>query len=84
MQVFSSKTPIGDSHADMKKLKGHGPVGYTEENGWYKYTCGDTSDYNEILKMKKALKDLFPDAFVVAFKDGKKISVQEALKQQKK
>ena len=84
LQVFSSKTPIGDSHADMKKLKGHGPVGYTEENGWYKYTCGDTSDYNEILKMKKALKDLFPDAFVVAFKDGKKISVQEALKQQKK
>ena len=83
LQVFSSKAAVDDSNADIKKLKGHGAVKYTVENGWYKYTCGDTPDYNAILETKKALKKAFPDAFVVAFRDGRKISLQEALKLQK-
>lgn len=47
----------------------------------YKYYHGYTSDYNKIKKMLENAKDSgYPTAFLVAFKDGKQVSVEEALK----
>ncbi|GGW62523.1 N-acetylmuramoyl-L-alanine amidase [Winogradskyella epiphytica] len=47
----------------------------------YKYFSGSTSDYNEVKRLQdKARSKGFPGAFVVAYKEGKKISVSEALK----
>ena len=46
----------------------------------YKYTCGSSNDYNEIVKLKKKLSKKFKEAFIVAFIDGKKTDTGEAIK----
>ena len=63
-----------------RKLKGLRDVEYFVEGGVYKYTAGSTSDYDKIQRTKKEVQAKFPDAFVVAFLDGQKISVAEAQK----
>ena len=47
----------------------------------YKYMYGETSDYDEAKKQLQEAKDKgYNSAFLIAFKNGEKISVQEALK----
>lgn len=47
----------------------------------YKYMYGETSDYNEAKKLLQEAKSKgYSSAYLIAFKNGTKISVQEALK----
>ena len=46
----------------------------------YKYTVGSSADYNEIYRLRKSLADKFPEAFIIAFKDGSRMNVNEAIK----
>ncbi|MDR2146293.1 MAG: N-acetylmuramoyl-L-alanine amidase [Tannerella sp.] len=56
-----------------KQFKGYGEISYYEENGIYKYTYGEETDYQEIIKKwKKASKD-FKGAFIIRIKDGKRL-----------
>lgn len=71
----SSELPAGSS-----KLKGV-KASYYKENGLYKYTTGDTEDYNEILRVKRRLEQKFTGAFIVAFLGGKKMDVQKAIRE---
>lgn len=71
----SAELPAGSS-----KLKGV-KAGYYKENGLYKYTTGESEDYNEILRLKRRMEKTFKGAFVVAFRDGKKMDVQEAIRE---
>ncbi|MDR0961460.1 MAG: N-acetylmuramoyl-L-alanine amidase [Mediterranea sp.] len=66
-----------------KRWKGLKNVTYYQEGGVYKYTYGETTDYDQIVKMKKEITARFKDAFVVAFKNGKKVDLQEAIKESK-
>jgi N-acetylmuramoyl-L-alanine amidase len=53
----------------------------TDNGKLYKYTYGETSDYNTAKKnLEEAKSKGFESAYLIAFKDGKKISVQDALK----
>ena len=63
-----------------KLLKGV-DADYYKENGMYKYTCGETEDYNEILHTLKDVKKKFPGAFVVAFKDGERVETASAIRE---
>jgi N-acetylmuramoyl-L-alanine amidase len=45
----------------------------------YKYAVGSKSSYSEIVEYSKLVKNRFPDAFIIAVKDGKIIPIQEAL-----
>ena len=65
-------------------MKGLKNVERYNEKGMWKYTVGSSTNFNEISKMRKELAKKFPQAFVVAFKDGKRIDVQEAIKEWKK
>lgn len=58
--------------SNSKDFKGLSPVSYYYENG-YKYTYGSTTDADEIQKQLKLVKTKFKDAFIVRFKDGKRI-----------
>ncbi len=53
-----------------------------KENGLVKYTYGETSNYDTIISIKNKLKKDFKDAFIIAFYNGKKITVSEAKKLQ--
>ncbi|HBF89272.1 MAG TPA: N-acetylmuramoyl-L-alanine amidase [Bacteroidales bacterium] len=47
----------------------------------YKYFVGNTTDYNKSIDIQRKVRQKIPDAFIVAFKNGKKINLKEALKE---
>lgn len=51
------------------------------ENKFYKYMYGETSDYEEAKKqLQEAKSKGYDSAYLIAFKNGEKISIQDALK----
>lgn len=77
VQILTSSTKLPAGSSKLKGLE----VGFYIENGLYKYTTGETEDYNEILRVKKRLGAKFKDAFIVAFRDEQKINLQEAIRE---
>ena len=74
--VSSQKIKAGDS-----RLKGQTGVDCYVENGLNKYTVGASENYNEIYHLRKSLQEKFPEAFIIAFKDGKRMDVQQAIRE---
>ena len=56
---------------------------YTE-NGMVKYTIGATDNFAEVENLRNTLLDKFPGAFIIAFRDGYKIPLQNALREYRK
>ena len=52
-----------------------------EENGMFKYTVGATPDFDEISNIRKELLTKFPQAFIIAFKDGEKTDLAKAIRE---
>ena len=75
VQLIASSRKLAVSDASFKGLT---PVSYYEEGGLYKYTYGSTDDYNEALRLQREARKAIAGAFVVAFVDGKRVSVAEA------
>ena len=75
VQLIASSRKLAKSDASFKGLA---PVSYYEEGGLYKYTYGSTGDYNEALRLQREARKAVAGAFVVAFVDGKRVSVAEA------
>lgn len=59
--------------ANSKMFKGYKNVDFYVEKGIYKYTYGETTDFDSIRKTRRTMVKDFKDAFIVAFKDGKKV-----------
>ena len=74
--VASSKLKNGDAH-----LKGLKDYDYYQEAGYYKYTVGASANYNEIYRLRKQVLDKFPEAFIIAFRNGAKMNVNEAIRE---
>lgn len=51
------------------------------KEGLYKYTYGASTNYNEIYRLRKQILDRFPDAFIVAFKNGNKMDINAAIQE---
>lgn len=66
--------------ASDKRLKGLKGIDYYKEGGIYKFTYGPSEDYNEVLRTKQKISGLFKDAFIIAFCDGVKMNISEAIK----
>ena len=62
-------------------LKGETDVDYYVEGGLYKYTKGASTNYNEILRLRRQLAEKFPQCFIIAFKNGEKMDVREAIRE---
>lgn len=62
------------------QLEGIEDLWQYKEGTFYKYTTGNTPDLSEITEIQAKVKERFPDAFIAAFKDGKRITVTEAKK----
>jgi N-acetylmuramoyl-L-alanine amidase len=67
--VLSKKLP-----ANSPAFKGLSPVTFYKDAGMYKYTCGSTTNLNEILNIQRRVRTKFKDAFVVKFRDGERIN----------
>lgn len=76
IQILTSSKPLAQNDKRLKGLKG---VDYYKEGGIYKYTYGDSPDYNKVLRTKRTIAAQFKDAFIIAFKDGKKMNVNTAI-----
>ena len=61
-----------------KRFSGLVQVDCYYENSLWKYTSGNVATYEEAQQLLTAAKAKFPDAFIISFKDGKKIPVSEA------
>lgn len=95
LQSDNSKKPVDNSKtsfkvqlsASIKKVplvpknfKGLNNISVVYENKVYKYMFGDTTDYDEARKqLNEAKAKGYGTAFLIAFKNGEKISIQEAL-----
>lgn len=58
--------------ANSKELKGYKATYYVEGN-YYKYTVGESRDWNEINKLREKIVKDFKDAFIITLKNGVKV-----------
>lgn len=78
VQIAASKKHLNESNFNFKGLKN---VKSMFIDGYHKYYYGNTSDFVEVKKILKYVKNIgYKDAWVVAFKNGQRISIKEALK----
>lgn len=78
LQIFVSNRTLRKGDAHFK-----GETGYDsfQEGNMVKYTMGASTNYNEIYRLRKSLAEKFPEAFIIAFKNGKKYDVNQAIRE---
>jgi len=81
VQIFASSVMLKEGDAHFKGLSG---TSCYKDGGLYKYTVGESPDYNEIYRLRREIVDRFPQAFIVAFKDGARMDVNEAIREFKR
>lgn len=62
----------------------YGEVYSYQEKGMFKYYVGKTRDYEQVEQIKKAVKADYPDCFIIAFENDKRVTEKYARKKQKK
>lgn len=67
-----------------KRLKGIAEYDYYVDGKTFKYTVGCSENYNEIYRLRKTILDKFPQAFIIAFKNGERTDVVEAIREYKR
>lgn len=77
IQILTTHRKLASTDAALKGLKG---CEWYEAGGDLKYTYGSSADYNEIRRLRKEIIDRFPDAFIIAFKNGQRMDVNEAIR----
>ena len=80
VQILVSQRKLKAGDHNFRGLEG---CGYYEENGMIKYTYGASNNYNEIYRLRKAIIDKFPGAFIIAFKNGAKMDVNQGIREYK-
>ena len=78
LQILASSTKLKPTDP---QLKGQKQADCYQEGGLYKYTLGSSENYNEIYQLRKNQLTNFPQAFIIAFKNGQKMNVQEAIQE---
>ena len=76
VQVVVSSTPIS---LNSEQFKDFSDIEEFRTNQFYKYAVGYRVKYDDIVEYSKWVKSRFPDAFIIAIKNGEIVPVQEAL-----
>jgi N-acetylmuramoyl-L-alanine amidase len=76
IQVACTRNKIAP---EPSSFKGYENVIVVEDGRWYKYMVGMETVYEEALDRCLQVKQDFPDAFVVALKNGKPIPMHDAI-----
>lgn len=77
VQLLASPKSLKPNSPDFRGLQN---VDCFVEKGLNKYTVGAETEYSKIEKIRREILSKFPEAFIIAFVGGKKISAQAALK----
>lgn len=80
VQILTGSKVLHEGDSQFKGLKG---VGHYKESGMVKFTYGESTNYNEIVQLRKQILDKFPQAFIIAFKSGQKVKVNDAISEWK-
>lgn len=78
VQILVSQRRLKPSDQNFKGLEGCDSY---EEAGMQKYTYGASNNYNEIYRLRKEILDKFPGAFIIAFKNGEKMDVNQGIRE---
>lgn len=78
VQFLVSKTKYKEGHSIFKGVKN---IDHYYENGYYKYTSGNTSNVDSINALKNQISKKFPDAFLIAYKKNVRMNIHDALKE---
>ena len=81
VQILASTRLIPQGSKEFKGVK---EIAHYREKGMYKYTCGASTNYNEIVRLKRKLSDRFEGAFIIAFKNGEKMDIDAAIREYNK
>ena len=78
LQIFVGSRMLrkGDAH-----FKGETDYDSFQEGNLVKYTLGASTNYNEIYRLRKEKLEKFPEAFIIAFKNGQKYDVNQAIRE---
>jgi hypothetical protein len=77
VQIAASKTPMNEFR--LKSMyKGNKEIRMFQEDGWYKYAVGRTSNYKEAVATRNTAG--VPGAFITAYKNGKKLNLYHAIR----
>lgn len=78
LQIFVGNRNLrkGDAH-----FKGETEFDSFQEDNLVKYTLGASTNYNEIYRLRKEKMEKFPEAFIIAFKNGEKYDVNQAIRE---
>jgi N-acetylmuramoyl-L-alanine amidase len=78
VQIAASRKKLNSKSSFFKGLKN---VSMKRINGWYKYYIGNTSSFQKAKSLQALAKQKsFKDAFIVAYKNGKRVKLSEILK----
>lgn len=78
VQILVSSRVLRKGDAHFKGAEGYDSY---QEGGMVKYTMGGSANYNEVYQLRKSLLDKFPEAFIIAFKNGVKYDVNQAIRE---
>lgn len=78
VQIIAAQRQLKAGDHNFRGLEG---CEFYQENGMVKYTYGASNNYNEIYRLRKAILDKFPGAFIIAFKNGDKMDVNQAIRE---
>jgi len=80
VQIAASRIPI-NIEKTFSKLHLNKDVKYEKNDGWYKYSVGSFPVYRDVKRYRDYLwtEKGKTDAFVTAYSNGKRITIQEAL-----
>lgn len=82
IQIMTSDKKLSSR---SKLFKGLFPVDCYKEKGLYKYTYAEDTNYNNVLRIKRTKVDRkFKDAFIIAFKNGEKMDINQAIREFKR
>ncbi len=81
VHLISSPTPLDTNNSLFKSFQ---QIEEIEISGIYNYMTGGSNNLDEIIELNENAKRVFPDASIVAFKNGRQVKLEKAFRKSSK